>query len=95
MQSFSSVPYPPVARKFVWSLRAPKVDPSRSESSSQLTDFLQNPQIPPRALLVHDVIHIHWSTFLWDFYFDICERHILPARASIPVLKFAPNYPMC
>ena len=28
---------------------------------------------------------------IWDFYFDICERHILPARASTLVLKFAPN----
>ena len=28
---------------------------------------------------------------IWDFYFDICERHILPARASTPALKFAPN----
>ena len=25
----------PVARKFVWPLRAPKIDPSRSESSAQ------------------------------------------------------------
>ena len=29
------------------------------------------------TLPVHDVIHIPWS---WDLYFDICERHILPAR---------------
>ena len=28
---------------------------------------------------------------IWDFYFDICERHIFPARASTPALKFAPN----
>ena len=40
---------------------------------------------------MHDVIHIHWSTFLWDFYFDIYERHIIPARALTPALKFAPN----
>ena len=30
------------------------------------TDFFKIP--------THDVIHIPWS---WDFYFDICERHIL------------------
>ena len=70
----------PLARKFVWPLRAPKVDPSRSESCSQL---FQNPQNPQRALPVHDVIHILWS---WDFYFDFCERHILPARALTPAL---------
>ena len=50
--------------------------------------LFQNPPNPPIALPVHDVIHIH---SLWDFYFDICERQILPAHASTPVLKFAPN----
>ena len=56
------------------------------------TDFLQNPQNPPRALPVHDVIYIPKSQFsIWDFYFDICERHILPARVLTPALKFAPN----
>ena len=48
----------------------------------------QNPPNPPRTLPVHDIIHIPWS---WDFYFDICERHILPARTLTPALKFAPN----
>ena len=49
MMTFSSAPPPsraaPVACKFVWPLRAPKVDPSRSESSSQLKDFFKIPQI--------------------------------------------------
>ena len=55
---------------------------------TQLTDFLQNPQNPPRALPVHDVIHIPNSQFyIWDFYFDISERHILPARALTPALS--------
>ena len=41
---------------------------------------------------MHDVIHIPKSQFsIWDFYFDICEQHILPARALTPALKFAPN----
>ena len=35
----------PVARKFVWPLRVPKVHPSRSVSSSQLTDFFKIPKI--------------------------------------------------
>ena len=55
---------------------------------SQLTNFLQNSPNPPCALPVHDVIHTPWS---WDFNFDICERHILPARALTSALKFAPN----
>ena len=49
--------------------------------------LFQISQNPP----VHDVIRIHWSTFHWDFYFDIYERHILPARALKPALKFATN----
>ena len=35
----------PVAHKFVWPQRAPKVDTSRSESSSQLPDFFKTPKI--------------------------------------------------
>ena len=78
----------PVAHKFVWPQQAPKIDPSCSKSNSQLTDFFQPPPNSPRTLPVHDVIHIPWS---WDFYFDTYERHILPARALTPALKFAPN----
>ena len=59
------------------------------QNSTQLT-FSKSPKIL-RALPVHDVIHIHWSTFLRDFYFNIYERHILPTRALTPALKFAPN----
>ena len=71
MINFPSASTPSRARKFVWPLRAPKVEPSRSVSSSQLTDIFQTPPPnPPRALPVYDVIHIPWS---WDFYFDICE----------------------
>ena len=47
MMTFPSPPtrVAPVAHKFVWPQRAPKVDPSRPESSSQQTDFLQIPKI--------------------------------------------------
>ena len=31
------------------------------QDSIQLTDFFQNPQNPPRAFPVHDIIYIHWS----------------------------------
>ena len=34
---------------------------ARLNSTNRL---FQNPQIPPRALPMHNVIHIHWSTFL-------------------------------
>ena len=58
---------------------------------TQPTDY-QNPQNPPRTLSVRDVIHIPRSQFsIWDFYFDISERHILPADALTPALKFAHN----
>ena len=39
----------PVAHKFVWPQRAPKVDPSRSESNSQLTHFSQIPKSSSHA----------------------------------------------
>ena len=72
---------------------ASESQPSSSEPETQLTDVFQN---GPRALSVHDVIQIPKSQFsIWDFNFDICERHMLPARALTPVLKFAPNEPMC
>ena len=77
----------------------PKASASKRKSTvfsrgrTQLnSDFFKIPKIlRARALPVHDVIHIHWSTFLSDFYFDIYERHILPAGALTPALKFAPN----
>ena len=63
-----------------------------ADRKTQLPDFLQNPLNPPRALPKHDVIHIPEAQFsIWDFYFDICDRHILPAHALTPALKFAPN----
>ena len=56
MMTFPSAPpaspTAPVAHKFVWPRWAPKVDPSRSESNSQLTDFSQI------SLPVPDVTHI-------------------------------------
>ena len=63
----------PVAHKFVWPHRDPKVDPFRSESSSQLTDFLQNPPNPQRTLPVHDIIHIPKSQF---FYLGFLFWHL-------------------
>ena len=55
------------------------------------SDFFQISQNLPHTLPVHDVIHIPGHILSLGFYFEICERHIVPARASIPVLKSAPN----
>ena len=53
MHNLSMLAYPfapptrvaPEAHKFIWPQQAPKVDPSRSESSSQLVDFFKIPKI--------------------------------------------------
>ena len=71
--------------------RASESQPSSSEAELSSTDFFQNPPNPPRALSVYDVITFLVTSSIWDFYFDICERHILPARVSTPALKFAFN----
>ena len=63
----------------------PESQPSRSDARTQLTAFSQIPQILSAS--GHDVIHLPGSYFLsGDFYFDICEWHILPARAWTPTL---------
>ena len=53
--------------------------------------LFQNPPNPPSASGAwrhsHPLVHLS----IWDFYFDICERHILPARTSTPARIFAPN----
>ena len=51
-------------RPLAWLWRASESQPSSSEPGTQLTDFFQNPKNPPRALPVHDVIHISWSNYL-------------------------------
>ena len=70
--------------------------PKASASKRKSTFFfgparLQLKKLTFSKLPVHDVIHIHWSTFLSDFYLDIYERHILPVCALTSALKFAPN----
>ena len=68
-----------------------KVNRLLSRQVSTALTFLKYPKSSACAIPVHDIIHIRWSTFLSDFYFDIYERHILPACALTPALKFAPN----
>ena len=94
MQTFPSAPHHVRTRHKATGLASasPESQPSSPNARTQLTDFFQNPQNPPRALPVHDVIHIPKSQFsIWDLYFDIRERHILPACALTPALKFSPN----
>ena len=59
--------------------RARESHPSSLDRKTQLTGFFKNPQNPPRALLVHDVIHIHWSTFLSGIFIIFTN---LTARAG-------------
>ena len=80
----------PSARNHVWhptqglgELRKSTVFFGGMDSTYGLFSNLPNSQ---RTLPVHDVIHIPWSHFLWDFYFDISEWHILPASAWTPAL---------
>ena len=57
-----------------------------SDAKTQLTDFSQIPQILCARFrcMASFTSPGHIST--WDFYFDISEWHILPARAWTPVL---------
>ena len=71
--------------------RANGLLPRQNLTPLNLLTFSKSPKSSAPALPVHDVIHIHWSTFLSGFYFDIYERHILPVPALTSALKFAPN----
>ena len=86
LSDFSICPRPraaPAARP----RRAPKVNFLLRRQKLDSLTFLKNPPNPPRTLSVHDVIHIPLVTLSpWDFYFDISEWHILPARAWTPAL---------
>ena len=59
----------PIARKSVSPLQARKVEPPRSASYFQLSNFLRNPPNPPRASI--------------SAYCDISKWHIRPARACV------------
>ena len=69
----------PVAHKFVWPRRAPKVNLllPRQELNSLLFLKSQNPQPMLPGMT---------SFPIWEFYFDVCESRILPARAWTPAL---------
>ena len=60
------------------------------QDSTQLT-FSKSPKSSPRTSGAWRHSHPLANLSIWDFYFDICERHILPARTLTPALKFAPT----
>ena len=88
MLTFPSAPHPhhharqPDATGLI--SESPESQPSSSDAKTQLWLF-SNPPNPYPTLPVHDVIHIFWYPIL-DFYFDISEWHILPARAWTPAI---------
>ena len=75
----------PIGCKFTSRLRAPKVDPPRLASSTQLSNFLQI-LANHRALLVRDVTRTLSPPFVSD-YCDISEWHLHPpARTPASML---------
>ena len=72
--------------------RARESQPSSQPSRTQLNWlFSKSSKSSARAFGAWHHSHLLVKPSLWDFYFDICERHILPACALTPALKFAPN----
>ena len=58
---------------------------SRSDTGTQLTAFSQIPKSSAHPF-GHDVITSLATFPIWEFYFDICEWRIYPARAWTPAL---------
>ena len=75
----------PIAHKFIWPRRAPKVNLSFGGRNSTNCFFLksQNPQ-PTLPGIMSFTSLVPFT--IWEFYFDICEWCILPARAWTPAL---------
>ena len=70
----------PVAYKFVWPQRAPKVNPSRSESSSQLNWLFSNPSKSSAHFRCVTSFALRSSVSHLG-YCDISEWHVRSARA--------------
>ena len=80
----------PIGRKFASHLRAPKVDPPRLASSTQLSNFLQISHKPPRASGAWHHPHLSPRSVI-SSYCDISEWHVCPTRALPPTSRFASN----
>ena len=77
----------PVAHKFVWPLPDLNLD-SLSFGGRNSTHWLfSNLKILSTHFRAWRHLHPLVAFSIWGFYFDICERHILPAPASTPALK--------
>ena len=61
--------------------------PTRSEFKSQLTAFFSNPKILSSSLSGMTSFTSPVLFPIWDFYCDICDCHIRPARAWTPALN--------
>ena len=82
---FFIYPHPTRVAPATRPLRASESHSSSSDRKTQLTDLFQNPQNPPRALPVHDVIHISWSNVGFLFW-HLWMTHPPRACASTPAL---------
>ena len=85
MLTFPSVPQPgavPTARPR-W---VQKVNHLLLRQEPNSTDFFKCPKSYAHASGAWRHLHPPIPFFIWDFYFDISEWHILPARAWTPAL---------
>ena len=72
---------------------SPESQPSSSDAKTQLTDFSQIPQILRARFQYMTSFTSLGHISIWDFYFDILEWHILPARAWTPALMLHQTNP--
>ena len=65
---------------------SPESQPSSYEARTQLSAFSQIPKSSAHTFGTWRHSHLLVSISIWDFYFDICEWHILSAQAWTPAL---------
>ena len=85
MLTFPSAHPPSRAAPATRPRRAPKVNLFFGGKNSTLT-FLKTPKYSAHASSAWRHSHLQVPFPIWGFYFDICEWHILPARAWRPAL---------
>ena len=80
---FSSLPSGTLGPESESPLASPRDESQLASSSvqSELTAFFKNHQNYQPIASGHDVIHTLVSFPIWGFYYDICDCHILCARA--------------